>query len=114
MKIAITTKEDNMDSLIPMDLQHANYLLIVNTGPEENFKFIPNMYNRSISGDEIFCSQFLIKQEIELLICGKYSCSAKDLLILAGIKTIEMPNTEIRKALNNIYEIKESNDESTS
>ncbi len=100
MKIAITTMEDNINSTISPDLLHANYLLIINTDVKDQYQFIPNMYNRSISGAEIFCSQFLIRKEIEIFICGKYDIQARDLLALAGIETIEMPNANISKVIN--------------
>lgn len=51
---------------------------------------------------EIFCSQFLIGQEIELFICGEYNTQAKDLLMLAGIETIEKPNVKIKEVINSI------------
>jgi len=114
MKIVITTKENNMKSVVPNDLQHANYLLIINTDTKGNFKFIPNMYSKSISGAEIFCSQYLIRQEVEMFICGYYNDQARDLLVLAGIKTVEMPNVEIKNIINNINNIKENSYEPSS
>ncbi len=114
MKIAVTTKIDNINSKIPNEFQNANYLLIINTDNEKEYKFIPNMYRRSISGAEIFCSQFLISQEIEIFICGKCNDQARDLLIFAGIKTFEMPNVEIKEVMSNINKIKESSYESSS
>lgn len=113
MKVAITAQENNMQSVIPLDMQHTNYILIVNTENAEQYKFIPNMYNKSISGAEIFCSQFLIRQEVELFICGKYDSQAKDLLIIAGIKIEEKPGKKLDEIIGHILKQKKENNYET-
>ena len=100
MKIAITATNNSLNSKIPDDFKSADYFLIINTDNAYEYVFIPNMYNRSISGAEIFCSNFLIKHEIELFICGKYNQQAKKLLTLAGTKVFHMPNTGIKELFN--------------
>lgn len=103
MKIAIATEKDNLQSIVASDIQHTNYFLFLQTDDIEHYKFIPNMYSKTISGAEIFCSQFLIRQEIEKFICGKYNDQAKHLLVLAGIQTIEKPNVKIKEIIDSFY-----------
>jgi len=114
MKIAITTELDNINSIIPNEFQNANYLLFMNTDNKKEYKFIPNMYCRSISGAEIFCSNFLINKEVELFICGSYNDQARQLLTLAGTKVFNMPNISIQEALNIIINTEEDSYESSS
>ena len=102
MKIAITTLENNLQSLVPSDLQHTNYFLLVNTDDLNNYQFIPNMYNKTISGAEIFCSQFLIKQGVDAIVCGKNEDQAAQMFILAGIKIEEMPGARVNEIINQI------------
>ena len=117
MKIAITTEENNLQSLVPFDLQHTNYFLLLETDDIEHFKFIPNMYSKTISGAEIFCSQFLIKQGIEAVICGKKNSQVAQMFLLAGIRIFEMPNTSIIEAIkklkNEVINTKEVSNESS-
>ena len=102
MKIAITTLENNLHSLVPSDLYHTNYFLMLNTDDLNNYKFIPNMYNKTISGAEIFCSQFLIKQGVEAIICGKNEEQAAQMFVLAGIKIKEIPGARVDEIINQI------------
>jgi len=99
MKIAITTDQDNFQSLVALDIEHTNYFLIIN---KEQYSFIPNMYNKTINGAEIFCSQFLIQQGVEKLICGNYSTQAAQILLLAGIKMEHKPGKQVSEILNHI------------
>lgn len=109
MKIAITSEKDNLQSSVASDIKHTDYFLVFNTEDQEIYKFIPNMYNKSISGAEIFCSQFLIEQGIDLLICGKYDYQASKLLILAGIKIDEKPGVKLNEIINHIIKHKKEN-----
>ena len=102
MKIAITTDQDNFQSLVAIDIEHTNYFLIIDTTNREQYNFIPNMYNKTISGAEIFCSQFLIQQGVEKLICGNYSTQAAQILLLAGIKIEYKSGEQVSEILNHI------------
>ena len=107
MKIAITTDQDNFQSLVALDIEQTNYFLIIDTANMEQYNFIPNMYNKTISGAEIFCSQFLIQQGVEKLICGNYNTQAAQILLLAGItienKSGEQVNKIIKLITNEKY-----------
>ena len=105
MKIAITTEKESFNSLVALDIKHTNYFLIVDTINKEQYNFIPNMYNKEISGAEIFCSQFLIEQGIDLLICGEYDYQASQLLILAGIKIEEKSGMKLNDIISYIYNL---------
>lgn len=111
MKIAITTNSNNLNSIIPEDFKDSNYFLLINTDKDKEYTFVQNMYNRSMSGAEIFCSNFLIKQEIELFICGEYNDQAGELLSLAGIKIKHMPNTNVRETISYIEKENKDNHE---
>ena len=100
MKIAITTDKDNLQSLVALDIEHTNYFLIIDTVNKEQYNFIPNMYNKTISGAEVFCSQFLIQQGIEKLICGNYSTQAAQILLLAGIKIEYKSGSQVSELIN--------------
>ncbi len=100
MKIAITTDQDNFQSLVAIDIEHTNYFLIIDTKNREQFNFIPNMYNKTISGAEIFCSQFLIQQGVEKLICGNYSSQAAQILLLAGITIEHKSGEQVSEIIN--------------
>jgi len=104
MKIAITTFENNSHSLVPSDLHHTNYFLLLNTDDLNQYKFIPNMYNKTISGSKIFCSQFLIKQGVDAIICGKNDEQTAQMFILAGIKIEEMPGARVDEIIKQISE----------
>ncbi len=97
MKIAITTDQDNFQSLVALDIEHTNYFLIVD---KEQYNFIPNMYNKTISGAEIFCSQFLIQQGVEKFICGDYNTQAAQILLLAGIKIEYKSGKQVNEIIN--------------
>ncbi|MFC1527472.1 NifB/NifX family molybdenum-iron cluster-binding protein [Candidatus Neomarinimicrobiota bacterium] len=113
MKIAITALENNLQSLIPSDLQHTNYFLLVNTADLNHYQFIPNMYNKTISGAEIFCSQFLIKQGVNAIICGKNEDQSAQMLMLAGIKIVEMPGARVDEIIKQLTSIVHSIFDST-
>ena len=100
MKIAITTEKDNLQSIVASDIQHTNYFLVIDTEGKEQYSFIPNKYGKTISGAEIFCSQFLIQQGIEKLICGDYSTQAAQLLFLAGIEIEQKSGKKVNEIIN--------------
>ena len=100
MKIAIATDKDNLQSIVAFNLQHANYFLVIDTEKKEQYSFITNKYGKTISGAEIFCSQFLIQQGIEKLICGEYSTQAAQLLFLAGIKIEQKSGRKVNEIFN--------------
>ena len=100
MKIAITTDQDNFQSLVALDIENTNYFLIIDTVNMEQYNFIPNMYNKTISGAEIFCSQFLIQQGVEKLICGDYNTQATQILLLAGIEIEHKSGSQVNEIIN--------------
>ncbi len=100
MKIAIATEKDNLQSIVASDIQHTNYFLVIDTEDKEQYSFIPNKYGETISGAEIFCSQFLIQQGIEKLICGEYNTQATQLLFLAGIKIEQKSGKKVNEIFN--------------
>ena len=100
MKIAITTDQDNFQSLVALDIEQTNYFLIIDTANKEQYNFIPNMYNKTISGAEIFCSQFLIQQGVKKLFCGNYNTQAAQILLLAGIKIEHKSGTQVSEIIN--------------
>ncbi len=95
MKIAVTAEKDSLQSLVASDIKHTAFFLIFNTEDQTNYRFIKNLYNRTISGAEIFCSQFLIEQGIDLLICGEFNNNSDQMLMLAGIKIEKKPGIKL-------------------
>lgn len=113
MKIAIAAEINSLQSSVASDLKNTNYFLFINTEDNKIYKFIQNMYNKSISGAEIFCSQFLIEQGINLLICGKIDSQTTQLLMLAGIKIDEKPGAKLNEIVNNMKTQYKENDYET-
>ncbi len=71
MKIAIPAENHYLDVPIIPNFNECFYFIIFNTESPGQYTYFKNPYKKTISGWEIFCAQFLISQNIDLVICSK-------------------------------------------
>jgi len=109
MKIAITAKENNIESDVDPRFGRCSYFLIVDT---ENMKFEPisNESAMSQGGAGIRAAQNIAKTGVKIVITGNMGPNAYQTLSAAGIKVYIGANGTIKEAIEkfNKGELKET------
>jgi len=101
MIIAVTSVENNLDSLVCPQFGRANFFLIIDTQTLD-FKAIPNPNINVVDGAGIQSAQLLIKAEIKALFTGRVGMNAFRILDSAGILIYENVEGTVRVVIDKL------------
>ncbi len=96
MKVAISAKQNNLDSEISSFFNNAEYFIIVDSENVSNYSVIKNPHSKQLAGSEIFGAQLLINCDVQALMTGKCTPNASRIFNAAGIKVIEKIEGKVR------------------
>ncbi|RJP66180.1 MAG: hypothetical protein C4539_11745 [Ignavibacteriales bacterium] len=101
MIIAVTSIENNLDSLVCPQFGRANFFLIINLQTLE-FQAIPNPNVNVVDGAGIHSAQLLIKEEIKAVFTGRVGMNAFRILDSAGILVYENVEGTVRVVIDKL------------
>jgi predicted Fe-Mo cluster-binding NifX family protein len=91
MKIAITCKEDNLDSIVDERFGRANFFLIVEVKDNKIIKkeFVKNSGSISEHGAGVKSAQQLVDKKIDFVVSGRLGPNAKSIFDKVNVKSYE-------------------------
>jgi len=101
VKIAVTSFENNLDSLVCPQFGRANYFLIIDTQTLD-YEVITNPNIKVVDGAGIQSAQLLIKEEIKALFTGRVGMNAFRILDSAGILIYENVEGIVRVVIDKL------------
>ncbi len=103
MKIAISANGKELDSLLDPRLGRCSFFAFYDTD-EKKWSLLSNPGALEGSGAGIKASQFLIEQQVGILLTGDVGPKASRVLNAAGIKQYSLPEVPIKEALHRYQE----------
>jgi len=96
VKIAITSKGDNLESELDLRFGRCQYFIIVDDNDLQSFKAVANDAMSSGGGAGIKAAQTVINEGVEAVISGNYGPNAFDALSSGGVKlyTADVPTVK--------------------
>ena len=98
MRIALTSKSDNLDSEIDPRFGRCNYFIIIDI-ETMSFESISNESSIASGGAGIKAAQTLSKEEVEVVVTGNMGPNAFQTLTAAGIKVFIGANGTIKEVI---------------
>ena len=100
MKIAITSKGDNLESELDLRFGRCQYFIIVDDNDIQSFKAVANDAMSSGGGAGIKAAQTVINEGVEAVISGNYGPNAFDALSSGGVKLYTADVPTVKDAVN--------------